>query len=390
MSAPSRCSAFDRFISPPVLFLGMALGFAVCALGGYLGSRHNLIKHFQRFHNYINPGTQFYPTASQVRELVRSRVSPEKIAVLIGGNSILHGSLQAPPDLWSDRLQTLLGDRYQVINLGLCGTRPGEFGAIAAEMLCREYKKLILITNLSPGNFDTDPDGINFKYFFWDAYSKGFLQPNPARLERLRELALGDSEQADRRRELRTEMQLDSVLHFNDLWTTVAYKYFFTVWTPLTRESFMKARKGYQDSDWGPRPGHVRDMHDRGAHVRSEVEAYGKRPKEMWARFERAAVTCFAEPVRRRALLLVLWQSPDYLGYLTAGDRTGYARLSRQTVRRLEKYGFRAMEVGKDFLPADFGDSCHLVASGGAKLAEAVAPQVRKLARQLGYLREAP
>src|SRR5262245_35657241 len=137
MSAPARSSAFDRLISPPVLFLGMALGFAVCALAGYLGTRRNLITHFQRFHTYINTGTQFYPTASQVRELVRSRVSPNKIAVLIGGNSILHGSLQAPPDLWSDRLQRLLGDRYQVINLGLCGTRPGEFGAIAAEMLCR-------------------------------------------------------------------------------------------------------------------------------------------------------------------------------------------------------------------------------------------------------------
>jgi hypothetical protein len=29
MSAPVRWSAFDRFISPPALFIGMTLGFAV-------------------------------------------------------------------------------------------------------------------------------------------------------------------------------------------------------------------------------------------------------------------------------------------------------------------------------------------------------------------------
>ncbi len=390
MHVPGPRSAFDRLIWPPILFFGMAVGFAACALSGYLASRHNLVKHFQRFHGYINPGTQFYPTASQVRELVRSRVPPDKIAVVVGGNSILNGSLQAPPDLWTNRLQALLGDRYRVINLGLCGTRPGEFGAIAADMRCREYQKTILITNLSPGNFDTPPDGTNFKYFFWDAYYKGFLLPHPARLERLQELEGEDSKHAEQRRELKREMQLDSVLYFNDLWTSVAYKNVFTVWTPLTRDSFLKARKSYQDNDWGPRPGHVRDMHDRGRHVHTDVEVFGRKPNKMWARFDRAAVTCFAEPVRRRSLLLVMWQSPDYLAYLNSEDQAGYARLSRQTVRHLEKFGFRAVEVGKDFQAADFGDSCHLAASGGSKLADAVAPEVRKLARRLGYLQEAP
>src|SRR5262249_27619399 len=156
---------------------------------------------------------------------------------------------------------------YQVINLGLCGTRSGEFGAIAAEMLCGEHKKLILITNLSPGNFATDPDGINFRYFFWDAYFKDFLLPYEARIDLLGELQKDNSSVTEHRRELQTEMAFDRALYFNDLWTTVAYKYFFTVWTPRTRASFLKARKHYQDNDWGPRPGHVRDMHDKGSRL---------------------------------------------------------------------------------------------------------------------------
>jgi hypothetical protein len=390
MSVPASGSAFERFISPPVLFVGMAGAFAVCCLGGRLASRQNLFQHFQRFHNYINPMTQFYPTASQVRELARSRLEEGKILVIIGGNSVLYGWGQAPPDLWSSNLQALLGDRYQVINLGLGGMRPGEFGATAAEMLFREHPKLIFITNNSPGNFITDPDGAEFKYFFWDAYYKGLLLPNLTRAEQLRELEKQAGTAADRRRELQREMALDSLLYFNDLWTTVAYKNFSTLWTPLTRNSFTRARHRYADNDYVLQLGGGRNLHDRAAYIHNLVQLFAEHPKETWAKFDHSAMTCFTEPIRKRTLIVVWWQSPDYLALASVEDRAGYALLSRQTAQHLEKSSFRALEVGQDFLTSDYGDSIHLMPWGGAKLAAALAPEVRKLARQLGYLREAP
>src|SRR5436305_1208132 len=42
MNGSARHSAFDRFISPLALFVGLALAFAGCCIGGWLASRHHL------------------------------------------------------------------------------------------------------------------------------------------------------------------------------------------------------------------------------------------------------------------------------------------------------------------------------------------------------------
>jgi hypothetical protein len=55
----------------------------------------------------------------------------------------------------------------------------------------------------------------------------------------------------------------------------------------------------------------------------------------------------------------------------------------------LESLEFTALHVGTEYLPEDYADWSHLTASGGAKLAEQVAPKVREMARRLGYAAEA-
>ena len=64
------------------------------AAAGYLAGRRNCYQDFERFHNYINIGTLYYPTASQVRSLGKAMLDPDKIIVVVGGSSILHGSGQ--------------------------------------------------------------------------------------------------------------------------------------------------------------------------------------------------------------------------------------------------------------------------------------------------------
>ena len=187
-------TARDNLLSPAGFFSGLALSFLACCAAGFIVRDRNCYERFERFHRFINIETQFYPTACQLRALGRSRLDTEKIAVVVGGNSILYGTGQREEALWTKRLQELLGERYQVINLASPAALPGEFGGLAAEILARDYPRLILLADQQPSASAGDPDGRLYRYLFWDAHYKGLLQPDSLREERL--LQLGDSRTA--------------------------------------------------------------------------------------------------------------------------------------------------------------------------------------------------
>src|SRR5207245_11801285 len=98
---------------------------------------------------------------------------PNKIIVIVGGSSVLHGTGQAASQVWTRKLQEVLGERYQVINLALRCGRTNEFGQVAAEMLLAEYPQMIFICDCFSGDLFAEPDGLFYKYFYWDAYYKG-------------------------------------------------------------------------------------------------------------------------------------------------------------------------------------------------------------------------
>jgi hypothetical protein len=413
MDSLSPPSWFDKLIAPRVLFLGVAVSFLGCCLAGFLVSRENHFESFDRFHQLISRESLYYPTVCQVRELARSRLDPNKITVIVGGTSILHGTSQPLGQVWTERLQALLGDQYQVLNLALRCGRTTEIGAVMAEVLRSEYKSL-LITDVAPGGMHPDPDGLLYKYFFWDAYYKGLLVPDKVREDRLeqlipeaetiertlgKEMARQMGGPAEAQRELRTGMCLDQALYFYELWNTLAYRWFHTVWTPQTYGRFSKARSHFRDNDPGPRPLASRYAYDpQGELGRVHALLPGKCVKDatghwvedgssgLWPALDRAATTSFPAPTRPRTLMLVMWNSPYYLAQFTADEQACHAAVSRRTVRHLEKLGFAALEVGNGYTPADYADRVHLTGSGGVKLAQSVAPVVRALTERLGYL----
>jgi len=322
--------------------------------------------------------------------------------VIVGGDSVLQGYGQSAAHAWTKKLQALLGSRYQVINFGLLCGRTGEFGATAAEVLCRDFPKLILITNQTVGTLHQDPDGHLFKYFYWDAYYKGLLLPNPERDVRLREMESepdpeegcpglpGPTAQTTRLKgerlgEMRAEMALDSVLHFTDLWNTIGYRHFFTVWTALTRESFTWARKRYADDGVDLPPAPTVFVADRIAYLHDIFNAISSSGEAWWDLLEQSTRATFPEPLRQKTLILVTWFHPACFAGMSPADQVRYVRISRRMVDRLKKLGFAAVETGKDFSATDYTDVCHLVESGGAEMAARVAPKVRELARRLGY-----
>jgi hypothetical protein len=400
---------YERYLAPYALFLGIILSFGACCVAGYVASHRNCFTDFERFHYYINIGSLFYPTALQVRSLAKARLDPDKIVVVVGGSSILYGTGQRPEHLWTRKLQSLLGDRYQVINFAMPGAHLTEFGGAAAEILSCDYPRLIFLTDPGPACTSPDPDGLGrYQYFFWDAYSKGLLTHDQPREERLAELAV-DRSNNDKFAELKTQMRLDSCLYFRDLWTTISYRRAATVWSPGVGSSFTKARQHYRDPDVNYSlpldmryPASDNDINVEA--VRGRIQnsrKYALRPiprhttrddrgsEGRYTSFlERSVKLGFPEPFRKRTLMPLTHESPYYVDQLASHEKAAYNALFPATAHVLEQAGFPTIEIGRDYPVSAFCDRGHLSEEGGARMAEELAPKIREMAQRLGYLPE--
>src|SRR5262249_20641993 len=254
-------------------------------------------------------------------------------------------------------------------------------------------------------------------YFFWDAYLRGLLLPHSERDARLEDRfqklrqgvgqpleAAGGAEAvaaAEALAELQRRCRLGSPPAFNDLWPTLADRVVFTAWVDQASRagSFFWPRRCFGDTDHGAWPLEERYRHDNerimqyvratmaGLCVKDERQNWVEDTRSGdWTSFEQSFRCAFPKAIRGRTLLLVRRGSPYYIDQLSAEERACYARLMQIAVGKLQHLGFSALEVGAGYTAADYGDLQHLTASGGEKLAEAVAPQVRALARQLGYV----
>jgi hypothetical protein len=388
----------------PVAFLaGVVIAFLGCCLVGHLLSQRNPYKWFTRFHAYIHPTTNVYPTASQVRALARERLDPNKIAVIVGGNSILHGMGQRGDHVWTRRLQKLLGDDYCVLNLAVFCAEPGEFGAVIAEALAAEYPRLILITSFTSGIAPNAPDGLTYRYFYYDALYKGMI---PADAERDARLAEWNEQRAEREGDKIIDLcrgrRLDSLLYYQDLWTTCTLKWFNTTWCHLLTERVTAPHLVYGDVEGQVRFERPAKSAENLRIIRGLPKwlgelVFGKRAlpplgqrqklrpnpasSPLVRRFER----CFPAATRQRTLILATGESPEYIDELEPAVKAEYFSVRGKAVEVLEAAGFGALDVGLGCFLQDYVDFFHLSEQGGDKLADRVAPKVRAMARQLGY-----
>ncbi len=414
MDRPTWRTALARFLAPGSLFVGVAAGFLACCLLGRLVSGCNLYREFERFHLYLTPETLYYPTPCQLRELGHSRLDRNKIAVVVAGSSRMQGTGQQPDELWTRRLQERLGDRFCVINFGFRRASTCEMGLTAAEMLAREYPRLLVVTDCTPAWIDPRPDGGAYPYFFWSAYHRGLLAPDAQRLARIRELA-PDRARAEERAgktvgwydDLQLRARLDGWCCFDDLWNACAYEVVCTAWTETTRRTPTQPRRLYADPEPKPPPveqRHGRPGEDEGwAVVKRNFFTPGSGLDDLcvkdgdgrwvpnpraagWADFRRNAATCLPETLRGQTLVLVFRYNPYYVDPLPADQRAYLLEAGRLSVEQLDALGFAALEVGEGYTAADYADVWHLAGPGGAKLADAVADKIRAMAERLHYL----
>jgi len=370
-----------------VLF-GIFAGFTLAVWEGLRAEGYAKPSAFTRIRQPISPEALFYPPLSMLENLAIHHWRPGRTIVVIGGNSVLHGVGQSAAELWSLRLQELLGENYLVLNLAFRGAHPAEGGAIVAEALLKRGLPVIYVANSALGPVARPYEG-TYHYLFWDARASGALLPNPARTAEL-DLRLTS---APNRGELAAQdfkARLDRRLHFTALWHHVGNRHFSTIWTEVTRAHFWWPRSRFPDAEPAAPP---------------LAQRYTG-PRDVEMQITRGATATFAEPdgrggwrlspgplhqteidlaeifptaLRPRMVMLLSPASPYYRDQLTSDERARdrFAFAAYEEVWR--RHGIACVTAGTDFTAADYLDRIHLSPAGGRKLAALVADEIHRL-----------
>jgi hypothetical protein len=379
-------------LMPRAFLTGTVFSFLVLCLAGHLVSRCNIYPDFLRFHHFINTESLYFPTIRQVQALSRDRLPRDRVAVIVGGSSVLMGAGQRAGHVWTEQLQKELGDEYRVINLAAPGAFTHEFAGVLAEVLAREHDRVILIGCVWSGGVSApEIDGNEYRVFFWDAYHRGLLRDDPEREKRLGALRKKQKNNPSFA-ELQRQIQVDRLTASRDLWTVVAHEYCSTAWTPkLCGLRILMPRKNYRDPDQGPLiPRELRfppERRDPRMQILRAWIAYRPMVENRHAPAIETLAAAIPEPDRRRTLLVAVPDNPYYVNCLESHEQAQYREVFTVALDSLRQAGFATLEVGRNYTEADFVDRCHISEVGGRRLCRDVAPKVRELARSLGYLK---
>ena len=398
-SPPAHPARF-KWIAPFWFLGGLIAGLAVLSLVGRRVARTDYHPGFVRFFPPTSPESNYVPTVNEMAAIVRARCRPDQVLVIVGGNSILQGVWQPAAEVWTKRLQQLLGDHYCVLNFAFRGAGPANGGGVVAEVLRNEFPHQIYIANEA---VQTAVESIGYepyRYLTWQAYFGGRLidyPPRTARITQYRSTAEGRPILID----AAISSLFDRLLYYHDLWNWITFKYVCTIPSlyGAAVPDLLTARSKIPDAESDATdPANVANRYPAsGFNIEMEIvrgfEIYSHRmPDGHWelaeaTRADMAAhfAEAFPTPLKARTLMLISRSSPYYRRHLTADEAIGEDQAYKNTVDIWEKAGYSAIAYGRDFNDDDYGDRTHLSKLGGAKLAEVVAPKVRTMAAQLGY-----
>jgi len=387
-----------QWLSPKIFFLGILIGFSICIILGIIVSRHDKLHHFTRFFYGIQPQQQFFPTNFELLNTALHKVNKNKILVLIGGSSIFKGVGQNKNELWSLRLQKLLGDRFSVLNYAIDSATLPDFGGVAFRILKNHYHKIIFVSTCQvggPASVDGQPI---FNYLFWDGYYHHLFNFEKSEKKNILNIRKQEFKTAGG---LETHIAsfMDSLFFFKPLWTWVGYHSFFTVWNDLSYDHPFQARKDAQDSiidfksiqkDQKNNPISFQlgiDFINRIVDGSVDMIQYSLRIKPGMAEREKQTLDqAFPRSFRQNILCVVTNENPDHLAQVSAKIQLENKYLLQYTHKLLIDLGYNAIQIGDDFVANDFLDARHFAKSGGEKTADAVALQVKKIAKNLYYL----
>jgi hypothetical protein len=375
----------------PLLF-GVFVGFFLCSLAGRIVSDRPMFEHFVRFHGPISPSCYFYPTASELVSYVRHTVPRNKYLIVVGGASYFRGTGQNPDELWTLELQRLLGNDYAVVNFAMDQSGVTSFAGVAFQVLAQEYPKIAYVTNASPVVVDHIDGGEVYRYIFWDAYYKGMI-PLPAPWSKqVRELAMEERKEPAGL-ELHLGKWIDQFTYACDLWTFIGYKYIFTVWSDGMPDTLTSARREYidgsdqnlaqeqrslrQNRDYRQRYEEMNKDFATKGFVRNKSDSL-ELDQSAFDLISQLSNSMFPDNLKAKCFLVLVRANPYFEQTFTADDWRRHETMFRQGQLAFERAGYRVVPLpDSNFTPDDFVDGGHYLASGGRKVAGAVAEAIK-------------
>ena len=395
-----------RWFRPRSFLFGLGAGLAALSALGWRVSHLDYHPHFVRFCPEISPEGSYYPTIAEMSAIVRARCRPGQVLIIVGGNSIFQGVGQPAAELWSRRVQELLGTQYCVVNLAFRGAYASDGGAVVAEVLRNEFPRQIYVANVGSMNC-MDPTGSDpYRFLFWEAYFKGLLVPFAPRTDYIQRRFYRRWTSLAPMVDVAGKAWLDRGLHFEDLWNYVAVDWCNTVpsiFHPDLPAAFAP-RGRFADDERDARDIPFEERYQPAEFalemqiVRGGTEPYYRRgPDGRWVLsaqtqdyFDYMDRAAMPEQLRERTLIVVSQNSPYYVDRLTPAERmreeVGYG----DSVTSWRDAGYEAMTYPAGLSVDDYADRTHLTVTGGEKLAASVVAEVRRMAGRLGYLEPVP
>jgi hypothetical protein len=369
-----------RFILPKVVLIFVLTGFVGASIAGAIVTSANIFENFRRVNPYIGGETLFNITARELHGLL-SEIPENKVIVIVGGTSRFNGVGQSLERLWTTKLQELLGNDYEVVNLALRAGRPDQFGNYAAEAMIAEGRKVIYVADIHvTERFQPAGTYPAYYYIFYDASARGLLLPSP---ERDAALATFESANPKAVSELKLRATANAFLNFDELWTYVGYEYaFLPGWSEMTIDAPFKARKLWPD---GGIDGSFYDNYKMDAMMKY-VEGFAAPLSLQAIDALQNSVSVLPEPLRKRTLMATIKLSPYYTDRMPPVQRASYEQNYISAAAAMARGGLRVVELGDDWTKDDYADGQHPSARGGEKAAIKLAPLVEGLSRDLGYL----
>jgi len=405
MSNAPETACFERsaLFRPRTFLIGFLCGLFVCSAVARFVAHRGYHDVFTRFHIFISPDSQYYPTLDEMCGVVRMRCRSDQVLVIVGGNSIFHGVGQPADKLWTKELQRQLGDQYVVVNLAFRGAFCTDGAAVVAEVLRKEYPRQIYVANAGPFASPEPVGSQPYRYLIWEARSRGLLESFAPRDEVIGDFR-SDNYSWGQLFDLWSLETLDRALRFRDLWNWVDYRYFFTIQNPYTphlpeavwpREDFPDREDDFEDIPFSTRflP-QYQDAEMRIVRGFSSVNCFRDHQGNWRTRpivlkdFDRTAKAAIPDDLKARTLIMLSRNCPLYLRQLSADEMLRENRVYSDCIRSWRAAGYESADYGADYDDSDFGDRTHLTATGGRKLALQVASEVRGIAGRLGYLKD--
>lgn len=374
-----------------LLLGGIVLGFLGATWQGHRAAVYSKPDGFRRFHQRISPDTLYYPPYAMLEHLALARWSPGKTLVIIGGNSVLNGVGQPADEVWSLRLQELLGDSYVVVNLAFRGSYPTQAAALVAESLLERGLSVLYVANTNPPAGTGRAPGGASGYTYWQALHRGRLATYAPRDESIRRwlagLPPGERRQQD---EESLGARLEAWFRPQSLWHHVGYRHCFTVWNSVLASDFWVPRDKLPDNepDAVPLADRFRlNLTEEMAIIRSYSESLAVAGTDGGWQLEAGnrqrlvddIAATMVPRLRPRTLMLLSQNAPYYRDRLGTTERARDAFVYSACAQIWRDHGIACEIAGEGFEPIDFSDRTHLSKDGGRKLARLVARRITEM-----------